>query len=239
MQESSPRQSHSVMYHACIHTHRFCAECGTPEFVLPRPLSACGRCCISWYCSKECQSNAWEEHKKFCSPLLFSDPAVEDEQAVADDATVPPAINLHDGILENGQVKDNCSQAIMYDSIDSDETPTQSPVSGAATPVAVHPSYVVNNGLLTPPTSPPPVSPGVLSVRPSTPLTPVNSKEEGKGFGFYSTPDGNTFATSHLLGSSSDGRAADTLGPFQPTADMAFEQALDSALMGLCIGNSQ
>lgn len=50
----------------------YCASCGAPELTLTRPLAACARCCVSFYCSKECQQNDWVDHEYACNRLVAS-----------------------------------------------------------------------------------------------------------------------------------------------------------------------
>ena len=47
-----------------------CASCAKPETGLAEgaTLLRCSRCKTVRYCSRECQSNAWKEHKKTCVP---------------------------------------------------------------------------------------------------------------------------------------------------------------------------
>ena len=39
-----------------------CANCGIKR----EKMQKCGRCKKAHYCSKECQAQAWPEHKKAC-----------------------------------------------------------------------------------------------------------------------------------------------------------------------------
>ncbi|KAJ7251586.1 hypothetical protein C8J57DRAFT_1352125, partial [Mycena rebaudengoi] len=44
----------------------FCSACFKSDEVLGRPLRRCGKCHIVSYCSKECQTPNWPEHKQTC-----------------------------------------------------------------------------------------------------------------------------------------------------------------------------
>ncbi|KAJ7251866.1 hypothetical protein C8J57DRAFT_1351644 [Mycena rebaudengoi] len=44
----------------------FCSACFKSDEVLGRPLRRCGKCHIVSYCSKECQTKNWPEHKQTC-----------------------------------------------------------------------------------------------------------------------------------------------------------------------------
>jgi len=43
-----------------------CAKCGDPA------TNRCSRCKNEWYCSRECQVEAWDGHKKICD-LIHDD----------------------------------------------------------------------------------------------------------------------------------------------------------------------
>lgn len=45
-------------------TNRICEFCGDKRDI--RKLKICADCCISWYCSKDCQANHWPIHKQRC-----------------------------------------------------------------------------------------------------------------------------------------------------------------------------
>lgn len=45
-------------------SNRICEACGDKSDI--RKLSICTDCCLSWYCSKECQVRHWSTHKQRC-----------------------------------------------------------------------------------------------------------------------------------------------------------------------------
>jgi hypothetical protein len=45
---------------------RVCSACG--RFIDAKLLSRCARCKKARYCSKECQKDAWSDHKADCIP---------------------------------------------------------------------------------------------------------------------------------------------------------------------------
>ena len=45
-------------------SNRICESCGNKRDI--RKLSICEGCCLSWYCSKECQTRHWPIHKQRC-----------------------------------------------------------------------------------------------------------------------------------------------------------------------------
>jgi len=46
---------------------RICSNCKKGE-TEDHKMDACGRCKVTYYCSKECQRKDWPVHKKFCTP---------------------------------------------------------------------------------------------------------------------------------------------------------------------------
>ncbi|KAI0798901.1 hypothetical protein GGR55DRAFT_671455 [Xylaria sp. FL0064] len=47
-------------------TPRRCHGCGSKA---KADLSKCGRCALFCYCNRDCQTNGWQDHKKFCKVL--------------------------------------------------------------------------------------------------------------------------------------------------------------------------
>lgn len=48
--------------------NKICDQCGYKED--PPILKRCMKCCLSFYCSKECQRKHWDEHKKDVENLM-------------------------------------------------------------------------------------------------------------------------------------------------------------------------
>ena len=48
----------------------FAVECGLPGCANPGKKK-CARCCVVYYCSKECQDAHWIEHKEFCKRMAL------------------------------------------------------------------------------------------------------------------------------------------------------------------------
>ena len=84
---------------------KLCAECSKPLSGLPL---RCSGCKVTYYCSKDCQKNAWPAHKESCkassggaagaSPATSPDGKAAAETAGSSKPTVEvPAVTIHGG----------------------------------------------------------------------------------------------------------------------------------------------
>lgn len=51
----------------CQLPQHICFVCGESKTKDGAALMVCGNCGSARYCSRECQKQAWKEHKKFCN----------------------------------------------------------------------------------------------------------------------------------------------------------------------------
>ena len=52
-----------------VETEAQCHICGEMESDLGVRMKKCGKCKLTFYCSKKCQKKDWKYHKKLCRPM--------------------------------------------------------------------------------------------------------------------------------------------------------------------------